>query len=288
MPRLDDPPRPFSLRRAAARGPFVAFVLSAVVLVSLVLLLWIGGSGPSSGSASPLLIYCAGGLKAPLEAIRTDYEREMGQPLQIQYGGSNTLLSNLKITGQGDIFLPADDSYIDLALRDGLVKQTLPVARMRPIVAVQRGNPQQIRSLDDLLSGRVRISMTEPDAAATGKLVRDALTKINRWDAFRERVAVFKPTVNDVANDLKLGAVGAGFIWDAMLVSYPDLEEVPLPELAGSEARVVVAIAAASRQPAAALEFVNYLAAPGKGQLHFQQNGFMIARSDHSAAREQP
>jgi molybdenum ABC transporter molybdate-binding protein len=277
-----------TLRHGAIHGPLALLAFSVVVLIALVLLLCLGSRRTEQSAAQPLVVYCAGGLKGPLEAIRTDYERATGQPIQIQYGGSNTLLTNLKVTGQGDVFLPADESYIELALKDELVQQTVSVARMRPIIAVAKGNPHQIRSLDDLLSGRVRISMTEPDAAATGKLVKGALSKIDHWDAFRQRVTVFKPTVNDVAADLKLGAVDAGVIWDAMLVSYPDLEEVPLPELAGIEARVIAGVATASRRPKAALEFANYLAAPAKGQVHFQQNGFAVGKGSASTVKEQP
>ena len=266
---------PFVRRGVVDRLAFAA-VASVVVLIALVVWLAVGAGGiqPSTAAKPPLVVYCAGGLKAPLEAIRADYEREMGQSIQIQYGGSNTLLANLKVSGQGDLFLPADESYIELALRDRLVTKTIAVAQMKPIVAVPKGNPKIVRSLDDLVSGRLRISMTEPDAAATGKLVRDALTKIGRWEAFRASVMVFKPTVNDVANDLKLGAVDAGVIWDAMLVTYPNLEAVPLPELANVQARVVAGVATNSSQPQAASEFANYLAAPGKGQIQFQQAGF--------------
>jgi molybdate transport system substrate-binding protein len=268
------------LRRGAIDRLTVVALASVMVLVALVAWLNSGlGGGAKTAVNQPLIVYCAGGLKAPLEAIRADYERETGQSVQIQYGGSNTLLANLKISGQGDIFLPADASYIELAAKGGLVSQTIPVARMKPIVAVLKGNPQNVRSLDDLLSGRLRISMTEPDAATTGKLVRDALTKIGRWEAFRANVTVFKPTVNDVANDLKLGAVDAGVIWDAMLLTYPELEAVPITELAGSEASVVAGVVAKSPQPQAALAFANYLAAPGKGQVHFQHSGFAVGRA---------
>jgi len=274
--------RIFSLSRSprsrcgAINGPLAAFIGSALLLIALATWLWWSGSDRDTRSQTlpTLVVYCAGGLKEPLEAIRADYERDTGQILQIQYGGSNTLLTNLKISRQGDVFLPADESYIDVALREDLVRQTVPIAATRPIIAVRKGNPLAIRTLDDLVSGRARISMTEPDAAATGKLVRDALTKIGRWDALRERITVFKPTVNDVAADLKLGAVDAGVIWDSMLVSYADFEEVPLAELADIEARIVAGVATASAHPQAALELVHYLAAPGRGQTHFQRNGF--------------
>ena len=49
------------------------------------------------------------------------------------------------------------------------------------------------------------ISMTDPAAAATGKLVQAALEKAGKWDAFKARVTVFKGTVSEVAADLQVG-----------------------------------------------------------------------------------
>jgi molybdate transport system substrate-binding protein len=294
MSKSDPPYRLSPIRRGTISGPLAAFIVSVLLLIALVGLLWWGGDDRAGRTSQPpLLVYCAGGLKEPLEAIRADYQRDTGQSLQLQYGGSNTLLTNLGITHQGDVFLPADESYIDLAVRDGLVRRTVPIVGMRPIVAVRKGNPLGIHALDDLVFGRARISMTEPDAAATGKLVRDALTKSGHWEAFRQHVTVFKPTVNDVASDLKLGAVDAAVIWDAMLVAYPDFEKVSLAELSATQARVVAGVATASARPEAALEFIHYLAAPGRGQVHFQKNGFLplattAAGASAASAQERP
>ena len=40
------------------------------------------------------------------------------------------------------------------------------------------------------------------------------------------QTVVFKPTVVDAANDVKLGAVDAAIVWDSMAKQYPDLEFV--------------------------------------------------------------
>ncbi|MBC7822087.1 MAG: substrate-binding domain-containing protein, partial [Planctomycetaceae bacterium] len=66
-------------------------------------------------SSEPLVIYCAASNKSVLEAIRGDYERDYKTPLQIQYGPSQTLLASLEVSGSGDLYLPADDSYLALA-----------------------------------------------------------------------------------------------------------------------------------------------------------------------------
>jgi len=259
-----------SCRRGAANNAALLLLASVVVLAGLVLLLLI----PSARPPHELTVYCAAGLREPLEAIHAVYEKQHGIHLTIHYGGSSTLLANLRLNHDADLFLPADDSYIGLAKADGLVTETFPIAQMRPVLAVKKGNPLELHSLNDLLTKKIRLSMTDPSAAATGKLVKDALEKAGHWDAFKPRVTVFKATVSEVAADLPVGAADAGIIWDAMLQQLSDFEEVPLPELADVTARVVVGVLAKSKHREAARAFAEYLAALDKGQRYFTAAGF--------------
>jgi molybdate transport system substrate-binding protein len=258
-----------SKRRGAVNRAVLVLVISAAVLLFLSLTL-----SRSGGPPQELTIFCAAGLRAPVEAIRAAYEKEHGVHLTIQYGGSSTLLSNLRLSRDADLFLPADDSYIEIAKTGGLITETFPLAQMRPILAVKKGNPLEIRSLDDLLTKNVRLSMTDPAAAATGKLVEQALEKTGQWDALKSRVAVFKGTVSEVAADLQVGAADAGIIWDAMLWALPAFEEAPLTELSGITARVIAGVAANSRNQPAARDFAEYLADPDKGRRYFVEAGF--------------
>ena len=115
-------------------------------------------------------------------------------------------------------------SYLELARHKGLVEEILPLATMKTVVGVQRGNPKQVRDLNDLLREDVRVVLANPDQAAVGRAVRDALQKTGDWAALREcvnRRGVFKPTVGEVANDIKLGSIDAGILWDAVATQYP-------------------------------------------------------------------
>src|SRR5262249_26649653 len=151
------------------------------------------------------------------------------------------------------------------ARKDNLIVEVLPLAQMAPVLAVRKGNPKNLRSLDDLLRTKARLAQANPDAAASGKLVRQALQKIARWEGVRKLLVVEQPTVNDVANDIKIGAVDAGFVWDTTVKQYPDLEMVPLPELKGLAANVPVAVLRGSEHPTSALRFARYLAARDRG-----------------------
>ncbi len=270
---------PHTPRRASV-STFWLFLVSIFLLAGLVgLLLW-NPERPGRTSQEPLIVFCAAGLKEPMAAVAQEYEQTCGVPVQVQYGGSQTLLANIEVSHRGDLYVPADDTYIDLARGKELLDETLPLARMTPVLAVPRGNPKKIHTLDDLKHPEVRLAQANPDAAAVGKLVRAALQKSGHWQDLKGRTVVFKATVNEVANDLKVGAADAGFVWDANLHQYPELEAVPVPELQGVTAHISAAVLRSCQQPAAALRFARFLTARDRGLVTFQKAGFQAVEGD--------
>ncbi|HLY75385.1 MAG TPA: substrate-binding domain-containing protein, partial [Planctomycetota bacterium] len=256
------------------RGWSVVGCLSLAVFVGLAVRIF-SGPPPASTATGPILVYCAAGLREPVEALVKAY----GGGVQLQFGGSQTLLANLELTCRGDLFIPADESYLQIARSRNLIAESIPLARMTPVLAVAKGNPKGIRSLSDLLKPGVRLAQANPDAAAIGKVVRDVLQKQGKWPALKEHTLVFKPTVNDVANDLKLGSADAGFLWDATIRQYPELDRVE-----GVDFEVVsnisVSVLRSSPAPASALRFARFLAARDRGCPEFARSGFDAVEGD--------
>jgi len=141
------------------------------------LLVWNQRPPANATRREPLVVYCAAGLKTVVEAVAKDYEREQKTSVQIQYGGSGTLLSNLRVAQRGDVFIPADTSFIDLGNSNRLLAEVLPLARMSAVIVVAQGNPKNIRSIQDLLRDGVRVSLGNPDSVAIGTVARAALNR---------------------------------------------------------------------------------------------------------------
>jgi molybdenum ABC transporter molybdate-binding protein len=265
------------------RNPWLVFVGSlAVAAVLVALLLWPSRSRQAATAAGQksLLVFCAAGIKSPVEAVAREYEKAFGVRVQLQYGGSGTLLSNLRITDAGDLFLAADESYIKSAREFGLLAETIPLARQQPVIAVAKGNPKNIRTLDDLQRADVRVAMANPDAASIGRTVRGLLQKAGQWESVEKRVTVFKPTVNDVANDVKIGSVDAGIVWDATARQYAELELVTLPLFDAATETISIGVLKRSVQPAAALRFARYLGARDKGRTEFERFHYQPVEGD--------
>ena len=259
-----------------------ALLLTIAALLAALALLQRKGT-TSSSTATALTVYCAAGLKQPVEAIAAKYRAEFGVEVQLQYGPTGALISNLRVAKRGDLFIAADDGSIADARKFELVREVLPLVRQHPVIAVRAGNPKNIRALADLLRDDVKLALTNPDAASISRVSKAALG--DTWAKLAARATVMKPTVTEIAADLSLGAVDAAILWDATVPQFKGLIAVEVPELKDRVENASAAVLAFCPQPAAALKFARYLAAPEQGGAVFQSHGFQLAGGDKWAEK---
>ena len=239
-----------------------------------------GAANSETAAVTELTLYCAAGLRIPVDRVVGEYKRDHAIEVRLQYGGSGQLLANIELAKRGDLYLAADDSYVVLGRKNGLLTEAIPLATQRPVIVVAKGNPRKINGMEDLLTTEGRIALANPDQAAVGKVVRDLLTKSGQWEALAKKVAVFKPTVNDTANDLLIGSADAAIVWDTTAAMYPQLEVVHAALLDQAQQQVSICVLRASDQPTAALRFARYLAANDRGLKAFKDNGFVPVPGD--------
>jgi len=273
----------------------VSIIASAVVILGLVWLLGSNDGAKRSSSAaksadrgsqsttsqpSELHLYCAASNQAVVERIRQEYESLTGTAIHVQYGPSQTLLAQSELTASGDLFLPADDSYLKLARERGLIAEVLPIAKMQAGLVVKKGNPKQLVDLKSLASKDIHFVQASIEATAVGKLTKEVLTKSGEWDALAAATDAYRGTVTEVANDVQIGAADAGIIYDAVLHMYPELEFVPIQELAPASSQVSLAVLKSSKIPTTALHFARFLTAQDRGLKIYAEHGFRVDRGD--------
>jgi ABC-type molybdate transport system substrate-binding protein len=151
---------------------------------------------------------------------------------------------------------------------------------------VALGNPHGIESLRDLTREDLRVGLGNPEAAAVGRIARTVLAEEGLWEQVRAALKVEKPTVNELANDLALGALDVVIVWDATLAAYDALEAVRVEALEARPRRVTAGVLEVCRQPARALAFARFLAAQDVGAPVFQAHGF--TPTDGDAFTERP
>jgi len=254
------------------------FLLSLPVMAALVfLLIWLQRTHQTDSKRPPLIVYLAPALRPAMDSIQYDYQKITDQPIELRYGASNDILVKLSLTGDtepGDIFLPADDSYIEMAREKKLIDEVFPIARMRAVLLVSKG--KTVTTWDDLLRDDLKIAIGNHDVTAIGKVTRDHLKKSGRWDQLEKRITVSTGTVTESANAVKLGSVDAAIIWDALAGQYPDETLVRLPELNDAIAQIQIATLTQSKHPAEALEFAKFVTSEA-GLKQFRSAGYTVS-----------
>ena len=237
---------------------------------------------PSSDASATksIMLYCAAGLREPIERVRKEYEKQYGVEVQIQYGGSGTLFSNLNISRKGDLFLSADSTLMTKAHKSGLVREVFTLATQRPVVITTKGNPHGIQKLSHVTQSGIKWCFGNPDATAVGTTTKRVLQRQGMWDFASAQATVFKPTVNDVANDVELGSADAGIVWDCTALAYPDLEVIHLPELDTKEEEIELGVLNFSEHPLQSVHFARFLSAADRGLVFFKQNGYVVSDGD--------
>ena len=205
--------------------PVLVFWGMFSVLLGLVFLL---SKRRGNQESEILVVHCAAGLQKPVRAIVLEFEKNRGVRVDLNVAGSGVLGSQVKVAG-GDLYIPADDSYILQAQSEGLVEESMNLVKLQPVLVVKKGNPKRLQTLNDRSAQSVRLSMPDT-SAAIGKYVYEVLNADGKWVLLGSRVVVMKSTVNQVVEDVAYGATDATFAWGAVAAQYDEVETIHLEE----------------------------------------------------------
>jgi molybdate transport system substrate-binding protein len=229
------------------------------------------GFSPAPGAAAQtggsLHLYCGAGIRpAVAEAIEA-FQKETGTTVRTDYAGSGTLLSNIRASKRGDLYMPGEAEYLDRAEKFGLIASRRDVCFFIPVILVAKGNPKGIKALSDLTRPGLRLGLGNPDACAVGQ-VSVSLFKKNgiELDAIKKNTKVETLTVNELGIQVKIGQLDAAVVWDATAAYYRDsAEAIPIPPAQNLVSRVPIGILNTATDRALAQRFVGFLAGePGQ------------------------
>ncbi|MCW1922650.1 substrate-binding domain-containing protein [Luteolibacter arcticus] len=270
-----------------SKNPMVKWIVSSVLIAGVLAsgLVWLSRGGHSNGTGTSagkeLQVFCAAGMKAPLEELALQYERAYGTKVNLQYGGSGSLLATIESTNQGDLYIPAELAYATKARDKKLGMEVIELASMKPVLAVAKGNPKHIRGWQDLLQrSELNLGLCHRETAAIGSLVQFVAKQRNEWEGLLKASDVTKNTVSELAIDLKAGALDATFLWDQTVASMEGLEVLPCPELGTRPVSVPAVVLASSSSPKSTLHFARWIASPEHGAPVFRRHHFAATGGD--------
>ena len=247
------------------------------MVLSLPLVTLLPKNTENNSSRSELILYCAAGLRSPIQKIVSDFENDYGVRVKIQFGGSGSLLANIEAVNRGDLYLAADSSYTEIGFTKGLINQSIPICELNAGLIVKKGNPFNIKTIEDCINDdSVRLVLANPEAASIGKFTKNVLLQSQLWDKVSRKVTVMKPTVNDVANTIKIDAADVGIAWDVISHQYDALDFVELEEFNDKSKTVTLGLLVSSLNKKKSMDFVNYMISIDKGQKTLKDFGYKL------------
>jgi molybdate transport system substrate-binding protein len=216
------------------------FRLIAVAAVWLLAGSW----APAAAQRSPT-VAAASDLNFALTEIATQFEHEHGQRVELVFGSSGTLTRQIRDGAPFELFLSADEAFVDELAAGGLTrdKGTL-YAIGRIVLFAPAGSPlipkEGLEGLARLLaSGRVtRFAIANPEHAPYGRAAEAALRKRGLWSDLQPRL-VLGENVSQAAQFATTGNAVGGIIAYSLALApnlanrgtfalIPDSEHAPL------------------------------------------------------------
>jgi molybdate transport system substrate-binding protein len=170
------------------------------------------------------LVAAASDLQFALEELLQRFASETGIRARVTYGSSGNLARQVTQGAPFELFLSADESYVESLAARGLTIGTGEVYGLgRVALFVPNGSPLQAdprledlgRRLHDGTLGRIAIA--NPAHAPYGRAAEQALRKLGLWQALQDRL-VLGENVAQAAQFASTGNVDGGIIaWSLAL-----------------------------------------------------------------------
>jgi len=207
-----------------------------LLLVSFIIGLAVGALGVFgafqflSGTGAKVVVF-AGAASAPvLEEAARIFEIRYGVKVELRLGGSGSVLSAMKISRTGDIFLPGSPDYLLQAAEQGVVNLTTSHAQvfayLVPAIIVQKGNPENIASLQDLARPGIRVGIADPKSVCVGLYAKNLLEWNGLWESVSKNIVVYAQSCDATAALIPEKAVDAIVGWHVFQAWTPDRADI--------------------------------------------------------------
>lgn len=215
-----------------------------------------------------ILLLSGAALEPPVAGIELEHGggimelflRRTGTRVEAAYDRSARLLEQARSTGEADLLLPDDASYIEQAEQNGLVDETRTIATLVPVIMVARGNPHGIEQLADLVNDELRFAMVPADSGL-GRVTAEIFDNSGVSPAGAAEV-VEVGTAMEAAEAVQVGRADAAIVWEPFARQFPRTEQVEIPAEHNATSSLVIAVLEGAYDRDKAIRFADFIASP--------------------------
>ncbi len=263
---------PIAINKLRSFGPVKIFLLS-------ILLFSVACSG---GDGLTLRVFAASSLTEAFTNIAEEFKAENpGVGIDLDFGGSQRLRSQLEFGAQAAVFASADIMQMDMLVIEDLV-YGMPVdfATNELVVITIANGP--VNELGDLAKPGVRVVLAQP-SVPVGAYSRQVLANLaadGLGAQFESQVlgnlVSDEANVRFVSQKVALGEVDAGIVYQTDVATtrkFGAIHTIPIPEAFNIKARYPIAVLKTARDTELTQSFVRFVLSE-TGQILLADQGF--------------
>jgi molybdate transport system substrate-binding protein len=229
-----------------------------------------------------ILIFAGAASKPATEEVVKIFQEKTGIPVDVSFGGSGFVLSQMKLTKKGDLYFPGSSDFMEIAKKEGFVfpGSERIVVYLLPAINVQKGNPKRIYSLKDLTKDGIRVAIANPEFVCVGtyaaEIIEKNLSPIEK-EKFKKNLVNYTESCEKTANAISLRAVDAVLGW--RVFQYWDPERIETIYLKPDEiprvGYIPIAISKFTQDKILSQKFIDFLISP-QGKDIYQKYHYLM------------
>ena len=232
-------------------------------------------SAPAVAQNRALLVLAAASLQESMTAAADAWARKGHTRPVISFAASSALARQVQAGGKADLFASADEEWMDVLQKDGLLAERTRSAflgnRLVVIAPAGKGGQVTTRTLAKTLSAGP-LAMADTDSVPAGKYGKAALEKLGAWSAVAPHV-VRAENVRAALALVERGAAPYGIVYATDAKASPRVQVVGLfPAASHSPITYPLARLKASTNPQA--EGFRRFLLSSEGKAIFRRYGF--------------
>lgn len=228
------------------------------------------------------MIFVGAASKPPTEEAARSFEKKTGIKIDLVFGGSGYVLSQMIFSKQGDIYFPGSSDYMELAKnKEAVFPETEAiVVYLVNATNVQKGNLKNIQSLKDLTRAGLKVAIANPEGMCVGayavEIIERNFTPGEKL-LFRRNLVNYAESCEKTATAISLRMADAVIGW--RIFQYWDPERIEAIALNKSEiirvGYIPVAISRFTKNKELSQKFVDFLMSNEGKEIYKKYNYFM-------------
>lgn len=231
-----------------------------------------------SFAGESLLIFAGSASKPVLEEINRNFENENKVKVEVNFGGSGTILSQMKLAKKGDVYIPGSSDFMEKAKAEKLVLPETEerIAYLVPCICVPKDNPKNINSLEGLADKDLKIGIGVPQTVCAGLYAAEIMEASGLKEKIKPQIVTYAESCEKTASLIVMKNVDAVFGWDVFENWAPDkIKSVPIELKYLKRIGYIPAVVSKySENKTLALKYIKYLKTP-EVQSIIRKNGYI-------------